>query len=160
MGRVITIVFVVAACLIAPRLGSPIFKGIFHYIQEFQGFISPGILAAFAFGMIFKRAPASAGVAALLLNPVVYGLLLVFFGDIPYFGKVGLSFGHIAFLNRMAITFVLLTCVTAIITAYKPLAEPKKMPIREGFDASSSPIVLWLGAAVIAGVIAFYTVFW
>ena len=160
MGRIMTIVFVVVACLIAPQLGSPIFKGIFRYIQEFQGFISPGILAAFVFGMIFKRTPASAGVAALLLNPVVYGLLLVFFGDIPYFEKVGLSLGHIAFLNRMAITFLLLTYVMAIITAYKPLAEPRKMPIREGFDTSSSPIVLWLGAAVIAGVIAFYIIFW
>jgi SSS family solute:Na+ symporter len=64
-GRVTTGVFVLTGCLIAPKLGDPRFLGIFSYIQEFQGYISPGILAAFVFGMVFKRAPALAGVANL-----------------------------------------------------------------------------------------------
>jgi SSS family solute:Na+ symporter len=160
IGRVMTVVFVVIGCLIAPQLGHERFKGVFHYIQEFQGFISPGILAAFVFGMIFSRAPASAGVLALVLNPVIYGVLFILFGDIPYFEKVGMSLGHIAFLNRMAITFGLLFCVMAVATFLKPLSEPRKMPVREGIDMRPAPSVLWLGGAVIAAVVAFYIIFW
>ena len=64
IGRWATVVFVVAVCLIAPQLGNPKFKGIFNYIQEFQGFISPGILAAFLFGLFVKKTPRSAGMIA------------------------------------------------------------------------------------------------
>ena len=39
MGRIATVLFVVIVCLIAPKLGNPKFKGIFNYIQEFQGYI-------------------------------------------------------------------------------------------------------------------------
>jgi SSS family solute:Na+ symporter len=142
-----TIIFVVVGCLIAPKLSDPRFRGVFHYIQEFQGYISPGILAAFVFGFIFRRAPASAGVTALLLTAPVYGFL-------------HWRVSQIAFLNRMAITFGIVLSAMAIITAVKPLAEPKKMPVREDFDLRPSPAVVWLGAAVIAGVITFYIVFW
>ena len=43
-GRVWVVIFVLISCLIAPGLGDPKFGGIFSFIQEFQGFISPGIL--------------------------------------------------------------------------------------------------------------------
>jgi len=160
MGRIMTVVFVVIGCLIAPQLGHPRFKGVFHYIQEFQGFISPGILAAFVFGMIFKRAPASAGVAALILNPIIYGLLFVLFGEIGYFEQIGISLGQIAFLNRMAITFGLLMGIMALITICRPLHSPKQMPVREGIDMKPAASVLWLGGAVIVAVVAFYIIFW
>lgn len=160
VGRVMTIVFVVIGCAVAPRLAHSRFRGVFSYIQEFQGFISPGILAAFAFGFIFKRAPSAAGVAALVLNPIIYGLLLVFCGNIPYFQKAGLTIVQIAFLNRMAITFALIVAVMAFITVRRPLAEPRKMPVRQDFDMRPAPLVAILGAAVIAGVIAIYVIFW
>jgi SSS family solute:Na+ symporter len=110
--------------------------------------------------MVFKRAPASAGVAALVLNPLIYGLLFVFFGDIGYFEEIGISLGKIAFLNRMAITFGLLIAIMTIITVCRPLCKPKEMPVREGIDMKPAPSVLWLGGAVIAAVIAFYIIFW
>ncbi|MEE9370817.1 MAG: sodium/solute symporter, partial [Sedimentisphaerales bacterium] len=89
-GRIATLVFVFIVCLIAPHLANPKFGGIFTYIQEFQGFISPGILATFVFGLINRRAPGAAGVTGLLLCVPVYGFL--------YW-----QFGEVAFLNRMAI---------------------------------------------------------
>ncbi len=50
-GRLSTLIFVMIGALITTQLGHPKFKGIFNYIQEFQGYISPGILAAFIFGL-------------------------------------------------------------------------------------------------------------
>jgi SSS family solute:Na+ symporter len=146
-GRVSTAVFVVIGMLIAPKLGDPKFMGIFTYIQEFQGYISPGILAVFVFGMIFKRAPAAAGVTGLLLTVPVYGFLQW-------------QFGEIAFLNRMAITFVVILVTMFVITKIKPLAEPKVMPVREEFDMRPAPSVLWLGGVVIVATLALYVIFW
>jgi SSS family solute:Na+ symporter len=122
--------------------------GIFHYIQDFQGYISPGILAAFVFGLIFKRAPSSAAITALILNVPVYGIL-----HLNYFE-------HIVFLNKMAITFAILILAMAIVTILKPLPEPKTLPTKGGFDLKPASSVVWLGAAVIVVTIALYIIFW
>jgi SSS family solute:Na+ symporter len=146
-GRISTAVFVLIGVYIAPKLGDPKFMGIFTYIQEFQGYISPGILAVFVFGMVFKNAPASAGVTGLVLTVPVYGFLQW-------------QFGEIAFLNRMAITFGVVLLVMFIITKAKPLPEPKVLPVREEFDMRPTPVVAWLGAAVIIATLALYWYFW
>jgi SSS family solute:Na+ symporter len=75
IGRWATAIIALVACLIAPLPGQ--FKGVFNYIQEIWGFISPAILAAFLFGLLVKRAPTAAGKTALLLGPVLYGIIRV-----------------------------------------------------------------------------------
>jgi SSS family solute:Na+ symporter len=153
-GRIMTLVFVAAGCLIAPNLGN--FAGIFSYIQEFQGFISPGILAAFIFGFLIKRAPGKAGTAALLLNVPLYGLLYIFFsGAFP-----AVTIATIAFLNRMAITFVIIIVVMTLITAIRPLDKPVTMPVQEDFDMTPARSVIWFGGIVIAAVVTFFIIFW
>jgi len=112
------------------------------------------------FALLVKKAPRSCGVAALVLNPLIYGLLLIFFGTIPYFEKIGLTVYPIAFLNRMAITFVLIIIVMAIMTLLKPLDKPVDLPVRKNFDTSSSPLVKMLGFGVIGIVILLYIIFW
>jgi len=147
IGRTMTLVFVFIGCFIAPQLGHPRFHGIFNYIQEFQGYISSGILGAFLFGLIFKRAPAAAGVTALVANPLIYGFLHWQFGDI-------------AFLNRMAITFIIVLVLMAAITFWRPLQKPMVLPVREAFDMRPSPVIKWLGVTVIALTIMLYIIFW
>jgi SSS family solute:Na+ symporter len=148
MGRVMTLILVVLGCFIAPQLGNPRFQGIFNYIQEFQGFVSPGILAAFVFGMVFKKSPPSAGVTALVASPVIYGIL--FF-----------TAKNIAFLNRMAVTFGIILAIMTLITILKPLDKPKVMPVREGFeDIALVKSVKYIGIVVIAVTLALYAIFW
>ena len=148
IGRLMTVIFVLIGCIIAPLLGHPKLMGIFHYIQDFQGFISPGILAAFVFGLLFRRAPTSAAITALVLNVPVYGLLHL------------KRFDHIVFLNKMAITFAILILAMTVITILKPLPEPKKLPSAGKIDMKPSKSVIYLGAAVIAVTIALYIIFW
>ena len=158
-GRISTLVFVLMGGRVAIALsGFP--TGIFTYIQEFQGFISPGVLAAFAFGFIVKRAPGSAGVAALIVNVVVYGILLIFFSGYEVFNKLGVTYGQIAFLNRMAVSFGVVLAVMIIITLVKPLTEPRTLPVREEFDMRPTPAVAWLGGVVIAVTLILYVIFW
>ena len=146
-GRMSTIVFVLVGCIIAPKLGDPGFQGIFTYIQEFQGYISPGILSVFVFGMIFKKAPAVAGVTGLIMTVPVYGFLQWQFGDI-------------AFLNRMAITFAIILVTMYVITMFRPLDKPKEMPVREDFDMTISRSVKWMGSIVILTTVVLYMIFW
>ena len=141
-------VFVFIGCLIAPQLGNPKFMGIFHYIQDFQGYISPGILAAFIFGLFIKRAPSSAAIAALILNVPVYGILHL------------KTFDNIVFLNKIAITFGILIAVMAVITLLKPRKEPKILPAKGGIDLKPSSAAKWLGLAVVLATITLYIIFW
>jgi solute:Na+ symporter, SSS family len=146
-GRISTAAFVLVGCSIAPFLGDPRFMGIFTYIQEFQGYISPGILAAFLFGMLFHRAPAAAGVAGLVLTVPIYGFLQWQFGDI-------------AFLNRMAITFAIILVVMYLITRANPLPRPRILPERADFDMSPTPLVKSMAATVIVLTVILYMIFW
>ncbi len=147
VGRIATLVFVVLGGLVAPFLANPRFGGVFNFIQEFQGYISPGILAAFVFGFVVPRAPGGAGVAALLCSAPIYGLLQW-------------RWSGVAYLNRMAITFGLVIAVMAAITAIAPLKAPRDMPVRNDLDTKLSPDVMVAGAAVIMAVVAFYIYFW
>lgn len=144
MGRTTTLLFLALACLVAL---SPVLQGgVFRFIQEFQGYVSPGILAAFAFGFAVKKAPASAGVAALLLSAPVYGLLQWGWGDVPY-------------LHRMLFTFGALLLVMAALTALRPLPRPKELPVRHDIDMSGRPGVAVFGALVVLAVGGFFFLF-
>lgn len=145
-GRVAVIVFTLMGCWLAPKLGDPRFGGIFKFMQEFQGYISPGILAAFVIGLAMPKAPPAAGIAALLGGPVMYGALKLFAPGIP-------------FLDRMGIAFVGVVTLMLLITWRWPLAVPLKMPRNPNMDMRSSRVAQWGGAAVIAAILTIYIVF-
>ena len=59
VGRVATAAIVVVACLWSPVILA-YGAGVFKYIQEIWGFITPGIVAVFLVGLIVKQTPALA----------------------------------------------------------------------------------------------------
>ncbi len=113
-------------CLIAPQLGR--YGGIFSFMQDLQGFISPGILAAFLFGFAVQRTPAAAALIGMLINVPIYGLL-----HLP-------AFSGICFLNKMAFTFTVIVLVMALVTVWRPRTEPVNMPINARFDQRPDPL--------------------
>jgi len=146
-GRICVGIFAVIGCLIAPLLDNPKFGGVFKYIQEFQGYISPGILAVFVFGFLVRKAPPITGVVGLILNPIVYFLLAQ-------------VFPKMAFLDRMALSFFAVLVVMAVITLAKPLKEPVKFPRRSEIDLTTSNTAKVCGIAVVAVTIGLYIFFW
>ena len=146
-GRVFIVIFVLIAILIAPQLGRPEFGGIFTFIQEFQGFISPGILAIFVFGLLVHRAPRICGTVGLLLNPVLYGSLKV-------------MAPQIAFLDRMAICFAAVLAVLGIITLLKPMPKPVDLPVNASMDMRVDRGTKVLGGIVVALTLLLYIIFW
>lgn len=147
VGRLAVIAFVVVGCYIAPRLADPKFEGIFKFIQEFQGYISPGILAIFAFGFIFSRAPSICGVLGLLLCPVIYGTLHLY---VP----------QLDFLNRMAVTFLAIIAVLIFVTLVKPRPEPYKAEAKTSLDLTGSTLAKAIGILVVLATIALYVIYW
>jgi SSS family solute:Na+ symporter len=147
VGRTCVPIFVVIGCIIAPQLANPKFRGAFAYIQEFQGYVSPGVLTIFLFGLFVPRSPRMCGMLGLLISPVVYGYLHLFHSDM-------------AFLNRMAITVGALTAVLAIVTMLFPLKEPVKLPEQTKIEMKESPIAKTLAWVVVAATVALYIIFW
>ncbi len=155
VGRITTLVAVVAGCLLAPQLADPRFKGVFNYIQQFQGYIWPGVVAAFVMAFVLPKAPGPAGVAALVAGPLLYGIFQFTYGD-PGSGE-GLHSLH--FLIQVFLTFVIVALLMVAIALAAPLTEPRKLPVREDLEVRTSPLAYLAGAAVILGVIAFFIVF-
>lgn len=145
VGRIATAVFVIAGCLMAPLPAN--FEGVFQYIQMIWGFISPGIVAVFIFGLIFRRAPLTAAMAAMIIGIPIYGLLLWLAPEV-------------AFLNHMAFTFIALVVVMGGITVLKPLAEPVRFNSNSAIDMTSSPLAKILGMIIVIATVALYIIFW
>jgi SSS family solute:Na+ symporter len=71
-----------------------------------------------------------------------------------------LFFPDVAFLNRIAINFVFLIIVMAVITALRPLKVPKVLPVKVGFDMRTPPLLKWLCGLVVLATIVLYIIFW
>ncbi len=147
IGRALTLAFVAVAALLAPRLDDPRWGGVFQFIQQFQGYIWPGVVAVFTAGFLMPHAPPSAGVAGLLAGPLFYA---VFQRWAP----------NLHFLIQVAVAFQLDLLVMGLITLWRPLAEPRVLPDRRAVESRTSPLVIAAGAAVLAAVGAFYLAFW
>lgn len=155
-GRVLTVVFVVIGCLAAPMLTD----GVFQFIQQFQGFIWPGVVAAFLGAFLLPRAPASAGVAALVLGPVLYSIFQLLTKQGLFAGILAEPVFEMHFLMQVLACFLIIFAVMGWLAVIRPLPRPVTLPVREEMDLRTEPIVYLAGAAVIAGVIAFFIVFW
>ncbi|MBR2692820.1 MAG: sodium/solute symporter [Thermoguttaceae bacterium] len=147
VGRMAVVVFVIVGCWLAPQLANPRFGGIFKFIQEFQGYISPGILAAFAIGFCVKRAPSICGVVSLLLCPVIYGCLHVFVPSLD-------------FLNRMVVTFFAIIVLDLVITVLSPRKEAFALEAKTTLNLSFSKIAVVIGILVVITTICLYALFW
>lgn len=148
IGRIFTVVVVALAAAIAPALADPKFGGIFKFIQQFQGYIWPGVVGAFVGAFLLPRAPAKAGVAALVTGPVLYFIL-----------QQTTKYHELFFLHQVLIAFIGVALVMVAMTIANPLPEPRKLPVREEVALETDPIVKIAGGLVIAGVAIFFWIF-
>ncbi|WPJ95522.1 sodium/solute symporter [Coraliomargarita algicola] len=157
VGRGFVVLFVLLAALVAPALDN--FISIFAYIQEFQGFISPGILAVFIFGFFSPRTPRYFGAVGIGLNVVSYGAFKWLVG--PWLVSNGWWYAEqIAFLDRMAICFFIVLLAGLILTAVKPMKKPVVMPVNDVIVLESSKGAQICGVLVVVATIALYAIFW
>lgn len=157
VGRSFVVLFVILAAIVAPALDN--FTSIFAYIQEFQGFISPGILAVFIFGFFSPKTPRYFGAIGIGANVVSYGAFKWVIGD--WLVSHGWWYSdQIAFLDRMAICFFIVVLIGVILTMVSPLKKPVTMPVNEEMKLETSKIAKYFGIGVVVATVILYAVFW
>lgn len=169
VGRIAVVVSMIIAIIISPFLGIDK-KGGFQYIQEYTGFVSPGIFAIFILGFFWKRTTASAALTAAILTFPLSIILktLPEWTDLSFLSGIGFSalnpasgLYEIPFLDRMGIVFAILVLLMIIIS----LIDPKGKNNPQGLEIDSSMFkpkgAFAVGAIIIIGILsALYTIFW
>ena len=153
VGRWVVVIAMVIAGIVTPALKS--LDQAYQFIQEYVGFISPGVLAIFLLGFFWKRTTAPAAMAGALLT-IPISTVLKF---LPAW--TGGSFPDFAFLNRMVITFVTIVVVMIAMSLINPKKENDTHVIE--VDTSMFKITpgFAFGSIIILGIlVALYTVFW
>ncbi|WP_343028442.1 sodium:solute symporter family transporter [Massilia sp. MP_M2] len=114
IGRVSVVVSMALAVMLAPLMGIDK-KGGFQYIQEYTGFVSPGILAMFLLGFYWRKTTAAAAMFA-TIGGLVFSIFLKFLPlamDLGFLAPIGFAVQNgagvyeIPFLDRMLIVFVM-----------------------------------------------------
>lgn len=91
VGRLTSLAaLVVAAIAVEPLLGS--LDQAFQYIQEYSGFIYPGIIVVFGLGLLWKRASSRAAVWTAIITIPLGVLFKIFLGGVPFQLRAGYIF--------------------------------------------------------------------
>ena len=171
-GRLVVIIAMLVAVLIAPFLGIDK-KGGFEYIQEYTGFVSPGIFAMFILGFFWKKTTSNAALFATIGG---FALSILFkilpsFVNLEWLASTGFAkqvlqkdgsmVYEIPFIDRMFFVFVISVIGMYIISVYENSRGVKTNGLEiDGKMFKTSP-GFTAGALIVAGIlIALYTLFW
>jgi SSS family solute:Na+ symporter len=172
LGRMSVVVAMFLAVILSLLVGEKLMgegKQGFQYIQEYTGFVSPGIFAMFILGFFWKRTTSNAALFA-TIGGFVFSLVLKVlpqFMDLSFLSPLGFSkmnfegVYEIPFLDRMGFVFMLCILGMSIITNIENRRGVKTNGLEidaKMFTPSSSFTAISL---LIIGIIAaLYTVFW
>ncbi|MBL7870262.1 MAG: sodium/solute symporter [Cyclobacteriaceae bacterium] len=149
-GRWAVIISMLLASLVAPALAT--LDQAYQFIQEYVGFISPGVLAIFLLGIFWKRTTASAAMAGALLTIPVSTILKF----LPVLTNG--AFPDYPFLDRMSITFALILFVMVVMSLMKQ-EEVNSVQIDKSMFRVTPGFAIY--SIIILGILtALYTVFW
>lgn len=146
VGRITSMVALTIAVIVArPLLGS--LDQAFQFIQEFTGFITPGVCAIFLFGLFWKRTTANAALWGVGLSIPLSFAFLVFVPSIP-------------FMNRWGVVFLILAAIMIIISLIESKKDhPKAVILEKGIFRTTPQFKVW--AILLVGVLAaLYLMFW
>jgi len=167
-GKISIIVAMILGVLIAPHLGIDK-KGGFQYIQEYTGFVSPGIFAMFILGFFWKRTTSNAALFATIGG---FGMSLLLkalpnLTDLSWLSGLGFSVKNatgiyeIPFLDRMGFVFVFCIIGMVIISLFENRkgVNPKGLDIDVKMFKTSTSFAV--GTLIIIGMlVALYSVYW
>lgn len=144
-GRIVSFVALFIAVLVAPQVEN--FGQAFQFIQEFTGFVSPGVVAIFLLGLFWKKATPNAAVWAAVCTIPSGFILKWLFPTLP-------------FLDRMGVVFLFLVLLMVAISLYESKGDdPKAIAIkRELFHTSTAFNIGSIGVCAILSVL--YILFW
>jgi SSS family solute:Na+ symporter len=172
VGKITVVAAMLLAVIIAPLLGIDK-KGGFEFIQEYTGFVSPGIFAMFILGFFWKKTSSNAAMFATIggfVMSVIFKFLPQFM-NLEFLSSSGFATlveqkdktmaYEIPFLDRMG--FVFLICILMMIII--SLFDAKRGIISKGLEVDAKMFKVSngfaVGAMIVCGVlVALYSIFW
>lgn len=115
VGRIVAVVALGIAMLVAPELRT--LDQVFQYIQEYTGYIYPGVVVVFAMGLFWKQATANAALWTAIATLPAGILIAWLFPDMP-------------FLLRMGYVFIIL-CLIASVISFVEKGTKVEVPLPE-----------------------------
>jgi len=148
-------------------------KGGFTFIQQYTGFISPGVFAMFLLGMFWKRTTGAAAIAGLVTGfvlcvffnefaPQIFGHETFFYTAFPTQEEVNgalQTVWRIPFLICMGLAFFFTMLVMVLVSLGGPKVNPKAFVLdKQMFKVAPSTMVLIVVTLVL--LMALYVKFW
>ncbi|GGA67765.1 transporter [Flavobacterium palustre] len=172
VGKTTVLVSMLIAVIIAPMLGIDK-KGGFEFIQEYTGFVSPGIFAMFILGFFWKKTSSNAAMFA-TIGGFVLSVIFKFLPNImnlEFLSSTGFAtlveqedksmVYEIPFLDRMGFVFVICVLLMILIS----LIDEKNGKKAKGLEIDTNMFNVSrgfaVGAMIIGGIlVALYSAFW
>ncbi len=145
-GRFAAIVALALAVVTAKPLLGHVDQA-FQYIQDYTGFFSPGIVAIFLLGMFWKRTTETAALVA-AAGSVALSLIC------------RLYFPEVAFLNRMALVFLICLALAVVVTMTQKRKPQSSTIDISNIDYSTSATFNIASLVVLSVLVAFYAIWW
>jgi len=148
VGRIAAAVSIVLAMLTArPLLGG--FDQGFQYIQEFTGFLTPGITVIFLLGLFWRRATEAGALTAAIAS---IGLSALFWWTIPA--------ETLPFLWRMGVVFLLSLALAMAVSLARPQAAAANSIRTDDVDYRTGTGFNGAAVAVVLILVVLYTIWW
>jgi SSS family solute:Na+ symporter len=152
-GRWAVIISMVIAGIVAPALQT--LDQAYQFIQEYIGFIAPGVLAIFLMGLFWKKTTSNAALTGALLT-IPISTVLKF---LPVMTNG--AFPDYPFIDRMSITFMAIVIVMVIMSMLMPEKDKSYHEIVIDKKMFNVTPAFAIGSVIIVGILAaLYTVFW
>jgi SSS family solute:Na+ symporter len=172
VGKLTIIISLFIGMLLAIVVGDALMgegKQGFQFIQEYTGFVSPGIFAMFALGFFWKKTTSNAALFA-TIGGFAFSVLLKFLPqmmDLQFLYTINLAVPNAAgvyeipFLDRMTIVFLL--CVIGMY--FISIVENKRKPVQNGLEIDTSMFktnkTFAIGSLIVIAVVtALYAIYW
>ncbi|MDI9257825.1 sodium/sugar symporter [Flavobacterium sedimenticola] len=168
IGKLTIITAMIIAVVVAPFMGIDK-KGGFQYIQEYTGFVSPGVFAMFILGFFWKKTTSNAALFA-TIGGFLMSILFKFmpaFVDLAFLHPMGFAVPNadgvyeMPFIDRMGFVFGLCVIGMYFISTY----ETKKGVTPNGLEVDKALFKMspsfTVGMLVILSLLAaLYSLFW
>jgi SSS family solute:Na+ symporter len=172
LGKLSVVVAMALGVIMSLAIGEQLMgegKQGFQYIQEYTGFVSPGIFAMFILGFFWKKASSNAALFA-TIGGFIFSVIFKFLPNLvnlSFLSPLGFSklndkgVYEIPFIDRMG--FVFLLCVIGMYIISK--IDQNRGVITNGLEIDASMFktsrAFTAGALLVGGIIvALYSIFW
>lgn len=119
----------------------------FQFIQEYTGFISPGVVVVFLFGFFWKRTSANAALWTVILSIPLSMLIKFLMPEFPW-------------MNRMGVVFLIMSVVIVLISLLDNKGDDEKaIHLEKGLFHTGTTFNIM--SLIIIGILAaIYAMYW